>query len=121
MSLMPLKNDPSASHLPPSAAVARDGSIALKLSDDVVRNAGPPEAAGWPAAATAASVPPSSALTDTAMTRMNRVLRDKGERLMAGSRMIFLKAPAGFSGFGQAEIPPLGSTATQRCFPEHVP
>src|SRR5437763_10496829 len=83
--------------------------------------AGPPEAAGWPAAATAASVPPSSALTDTAMTRMNRVLRDKGERLMAGSRMIFLKAPAGFSGFGQAEIPPPGSTATQRCFPEHGP
>jgi hypothetical protein len=25
---------------------------------------------------------------------MNRVLWDKGERLMAGSRMIFLKAPA---------------------------
>ena len=39
--LMPLKNDPSASHLPPSAAVTRDGSIALKLSADVVRNTRP--------------------------------------------------------------------------------
>jgi hypothetical protein len=41
MSLMPLQNDPSASHLPPSAAVTRDGSIALKLSEDVVLNTRP--------------------------------------------------------------------------------
>jgi hypothetical protein len=47
-------------------------------------------AAGWPVAATAASVPPSRALADTAMTRKNRVLRDKGARLLVGSRMIFL-------------------------------
>jgi hypothetical protein len=62
--------------------------------------AGVPKAAAWPVAATAASVPPSNALTDTAMTRMNRVLRDKGARLMVGSRMIFLKAPADLADFG---------------------
>src|SRR6266568_7428980 len=39
--LIPLQNEPSASHLPPSAAVARDGSIALKLSAVVVLNTRP--------------------------------------------------------------------------------
>jgi hypothetical protein len=52
--------------------------------------AGAAGAAGWPVAATAASVPPSRALAGTAMTRKNRVLRDKGARLLVGSRMIFL-------------------------------
>src|SRR2546430_12085728 len=79
-----------------------------------------PEAAAWPVAATAASVPPSSALTNTAMTRMNRVLRDKGPRLVVGSRMVFLKAPADRAGFGSGRDARPGDTASQRCFPERV-
>ena len=60
--------------------------------------AGLPEAEGRPVAATAASVPPSSAPTDTAMTRTNRVLRDQGARLMMGSRIVYLEGSAGSVG-----------------------
>jgi hypothetical protein len=49
-------------------------------------------------AASAASVPPSSAPIDTVMTRTNRVLRDKGARLEVGSRIVFLKDRAGSVG-----------------------
>src|SRR5215467_5451981 len=41
MSLMPLQKDPSTSHLPPLASVTKDGSIALKLSAEEVRNTWP--------------------------------------------------------------------------------
>jgi hypothetical protein len=84
--------------------------------------AGVPEAAAWPVAATAASVPPSSALADTAMTRTNRVLRDTGARLMVGSRMIFLKAPADLADFGFGpRSPHLAIRASQRCFQSTFP
>src|SRR6266487_1241939 len=82
--------------------------------------AGAPEAEAWPVAASAASVPPSSALTDTAMTRANRFLRDNGARPVVGNRMIVLNAPADRAGSGSGRDALPGGTASQRRFSEPV-
>jgi hypothetical protein len=68
----------------------------VALPEGALPEGAPPEAAL--VAATAASVPPSSALTATATTRTIRFLGDSDERLMAGSRMIFLEGRSGRSG-----------------------